>query len=61
MPDEAALDFDVLGPSPNNPKQLHVLLVTCRQHTLAWYEAVLSQAGLKARWSRFRLRAGAGD
>ncbi|HCN64539.1 MAG TPA: pilus assembly protein PilM [Pseudomonas sp.] len=47
--DEAALDFDVLGPSPNNPEQLHVLLVTCRQHTLAWYEAVLSQAGLKAR------------
>ena len=47
--DEAALDFDVLGPSPNNPQQLQVLLVTCRQHTLAWYEAVLSQAGLKAR------------
>ena len=47
--DEVALDFEVLGCVPNNPERLNVLLVTCRQQTLDWYEAVLSHAGLKAR------------
>ncbi|MFP3515851.1 type IV pilus assembly protein PilM [Pseudomonas sp. SIMBA_077] len=47
--DEAALDFEVLGALANDPERLQVLLVTCRQQALAWYEAVLSHAGLKAR------------
>ena len=47
--DEVALDFEVMGCVENNPERLNVLLVTCRQQTLDWYEAVLSLAGLKAR------------
>ena len=47
--EELALDFEVMGCVPNNPERLNVLLVTCRQQTLDWYEAVLSHAGLKAR------------
>jgi len=47
--EEAALDFEVLGPSPGDSERLDVLLVTCRQQTVGWYEAVLSMAGLKPR------------
>ena len=47
--EDAALDFEVQDGLSLNPGQVSVLLVACRQETLAWYQALLSCAGLKAR------------
>ena len=47
--EDAALDFEVQEHVSSSPGQVSVLLVACRQETLAWYQALLSGAGLKAR------------
>ena len=47
--EDAALDFEVQEELSINPGQVSVLLVACRQETLAWYQALLSCAGLQAR------------
>lgn len=46
--DEVSIDFEVLGPSPNNPDQVDVLLAACRRETVEAREEVLQIAGLKA-------------
>lgn len=47
--DDAALDFEVLGPCADDPYRTNVLLVVCRQQALEWHQSVLVQAGLRAK------------
>ena len=47
--DQAALDFQVLGPSTRDSQSVEVLLAVCRQQALEWYQAVLVGAGLQPR------------
>ena len=47
--EDMALDFEVQGRSHNYPGRSDVLLVVCRQATLAWYQTVLNRAGLSER------------
>ena len=47
--DDAALDFQVLGPSLENPYRISVLLAVCRQQALEWHQSVLAGAGLQAK------------
>lgn len=47
--DEVALDFDLLGPVPQAPGQVDVLLAACRQQAVDQCEAALAAGGLTAR------------
>mgnify|MGYP000282773852 CR=1 FL=1 len=47
--DEVALDFEVVGPSENNPEQVGVLLAACRLENVDARVQALEMAGLKPR------------
>ena len=47
--DEVALDFEVVGPSENNPEQVDVLLAACRLENVDARVQALEMAGLKPR------------
>lgn len=47
--EEVALDFEVQGPSPQQPEQVDVLVAACRRENLEMREAALEIAGLKAK------------
>ncbi|WP_369602907.1 pilus assembly protein PilM [Hahella sp. SMD15-11] len=47
--DEVAIDFDVIGPNPNNPDQVDVLLAACRRENVEMREDALEIAGLQAK------------
>ena len=44
--DDMALDFQVLGAAPGNPRHVSVLLAACRRESVERLEAVLDLAGL---------------
>ncbi|WP_265531553.1 type IV pilus assembly protein PilM [Pseudomonas saponiphila] len=44
--EEVAIDFEVQGRVPGNPRRVQVLLVACRHETVEAAEALLAQAGL---------------
>lgn len=44
--DEVNLDFDVLGPTENNPETVDVLVGACRKEVVDDYLAVIQEAGL---------------
>lgn len=46
--DEVNLDFQVLGPSPNNPEEVEVLLAASRKSNVEDRVAAVQTAGLKA-------------
>jgi len=46
--DEVNLDFEVLGPSSENPNEDEVLLAACRKEIVDDYIAVIEQGGLTA-------------
>ncbi|RLA47811.1 MAG: pilus assembly protein PilM [Gammaproteobacteria bacterium] len=45
--DEVALDFELIGPSENNPDQVEVLLAACRRETVEARSEALELAGLR--------------
>ncbi len=45
--DEVALDFELIGPSENNPDQVDVLLAACRRETVDLRAEALEIAGLR--------------
>lgn len=47
--EEVSLDFEVQGPSPNNPGRVEVLLAACRRENVEIREEVLELAGLTAK------------
>ncbi|MCK7546009.1 pilus assembly protein PilM [Marinobacter bryozoorum] len=47
--DEVAIDFEVQGPSENNPDQVDVLLAACRKENVDIREDALDIAGLSAK------------
>ena len=47
--EEVALDFDVIGPSDENPSQNKVLLAACRRENVDLRAAVLEMADLRAK------------
>ena len=47
--DEVNLDFQVLGPAPNNPDEVEVLIAASRKEKVEDRVAVAEAAGLKAR------------
>ena len=47
--DDTALDFQILGPSPDQPGFVEVAVAACRQSHLDPLEQVLAAAGLQAR------------
>jgi type IV pilus assembly protein PilM len=46
--DEVNLDFEIQGPTKNNPEMVDVLLAACRRENIEDRVAALSYAGLKA-------------
>lgn len=44
--EEVAIDFEVQGRVPGNPRRVQVLLVACRHETVEAAEVLLAQAGL---------------
>jgi type IV pilus assembly protein PilM len=44
---EVALDYDVIGPVPNQPNKVEVLLVVARSELVDKYKAAIELAGLK--------------
>lgn len=47
--DEVAIDFEVLGPSEENPEMNRVLLAACRRENVEIRQEVLAAAGLEAK------------
>ncbi len=47
--DEVSIDFEVVGPSEQNPGQVEVLLAACRKENVEMREDVLEIAGLHAK------------
>lgn len=47
--DEVALDFELIGPSEENPNQVDVLLAACRRETVEVRAEALELAGLKSK------------
>src|SRR6185503_14116127 len=47
--DEVALDFEVQGPSPNNPEQVEVLLAACRRENVDSRVEAIESAELAAK------------
>jgi type IV pilus assembly protein PilM len=47
--DEVALDFELIGPSEDNPDQVDVLLAACRRETVEVRAEALELAGLKSK------------
>ncbi|MGC5699966.1 type IV pilus assembly protein PilM [Pseudomonas sp. NFXW11] len=45
--EDAAMDFAVLGPLPDNPSRMQLLLVACRNEDVEALETSLAQAGLE--------------
>jgi len=46
--DEVFLDFQILGPVPNDPERMEVVLVACKREVIEDYQLVLKEAGLEA-------------
>ncbi len=44
--DEVSLDFEIIGPSENNPDQVDVLLAACRRENVELRQEALEAAGL---------------
>jgi type IV pilus assembly protein PilM len=47
--EEVSLDFEVLGPSENNPETVDVLLAACRTETVDMRSAAVEDGGLETR------------
>lgn len=47
--DEVSLDFEIIGPSENNPDQVDVLLAACRRENVDLRQEALETAGLSAK------------
>jgi type IV pilus assembly protein PilM len=45
--EEVSIDFEVLGPAPNSPGQVEVLLAACRSENVEVREEALREAGLE--------------
>ena len=55
--DEVNLDFQEIGPAPNNPDEVEVLIAASRKEKVEDRVAVAEAAGLKARsWTSSRTR-----
>jgi len=47
--DDVFLDFQILGPLPDDPEQMEVVLVACKRDVVEDYQMVLNEAGLQAK------------
>ncbi|HYM81059.1 MAG TPA: type IV pilus assembly protein PilM [Candidatus Limnocylindria bacterium] len=44
---DVSLDFEILGPAPNDPKQMHVLLVAAKKDMVVSFGDLIREAGLQ--------------
>jgi len=47
--EDVFLDFQILGPLPDEPEQMEVVLVACKREVIDDYQLVLHEAGLTAK------------
>ncbi len=46
--DDVYLDFEILGPVPDSPDEMEVVLAACKREVVDDYQLVLSEAGIEA-------------